>query len=401
MKVGISIIVKPEESLFKNGIIQNCLYAYDVIKNISFVDRVTLLQISLPDQVDLDSISFLKEYDKVYWYDDNLDFIREEFDVIITLGGIPSTIQTLDYKSNRKNRLVAYKGGNEFVNKIETIIYSGISAWPNVLEKLTLADIPRGFDEVWMVPQQEFNNKEYFEIRYSAPVKSTPFLWDPKFIEQRANIVDPDGGCLFSNKEFDSWTFACFEPNMSILKNLIPPIYAAEAAYSMIENKDDIESFMFTNAAGLTTNKKLIKTVKDLKIYKDKKTSFEARYGVVDILHRYAHGVISHQWGNALNYAYLDVCYFGYPLIHNGHLCADLGYYYEEWKIKQAGKRIVEAVNHHKEDKDYMIKQRDILKRYSPSNEDVIQQYALLLSNLFEKNEIEEANYNWKSNLLE
>jgi hypothetical protein len=27
--------------------------------------------------------------------------------------------------------------------------------------------------------------------------------------------------------------------------------------------------------------------------------------------------VLSHQWGNALNYLYLDAMYAGYPVVHN------------------------------------------------------------------------------------
>ena len=103
MKVGISIIVKPEESLFKNGIIQNCLYAYDVIKNISFVDRVTLLQISLPDQVDLDSISFLKEYDKDidYIYLDAFDYDHGRHSKIRKELNIPDKYIFLHYRYER------------------------------------------------------------------------------------------------------------------------------------------------------------------------------------------------------------------------------------------------------------------------------------------------------------
>lgn len=401
MKVGITIVVKPKDSLWKNGIIQNCLYFYETINNISTVDKVCLLQLSSPDYLNKEDVDFLKDFELEFWHDNNLDYIKEEFDVIVTLGGIPTTKQVSHYKTNLKNRLVAYKGGNEFVNRIEGVIYGDLVGWPNILKDKTPAEKPIGYDEVWMVPQQEFNNKEYFELHYECDSRVTPFLWSPKFIEGRAKEIDPEGMCLFSNKDFDSWTFSCFEPNMSILKNMMPPIYAAEHAYRCIEDKDKISRFMFTNASGHTKDKTLIHIVKDLQLFKDKKITFEARYSTVDFLQRYTNGVISHQWGNALNYAYLDICYLGYPLVHNAHLCSDIGYYYEGWKVKEAGSLILEVIRNHKNDTSYIDKQRSILKRYEPSNTSIINQYELLLNNLFEKNEINATSYNWKNNLLE
>ena len=121
MNVAITIVVKENESLWKNGIIQNCLYAYDAFSNIPSVDKITLLQLAPPERVDLETIDFLKDYNIMCWYDGSQDFIRNEFDVIVTLGGIPAAKHVLDYKTNPNNRLVAYKGGNEI--KLREKIY--------------------------------------------------------------------------------------------------------------------------------------------------------------------------------------------------------------------------------------------------------------------------------------
>ncbi|MGF6856516.1 DUF2827 family protein [Paraburkholderia sp. CI3] len=45
--------------------------------------------------------------------------------------------------------------------------------------------------------------------------------------------------------------------------------------------------------------------------------------------------VISHQLENPLNYFYLEVRWQGYPLVHNAHLCADLGYYYRDNDVEE------------------------------------------------------------------
>lgn len=402
MKIAITIVVKENESIWKNGIIQNCIYAYDTFSNISSIESVVFLQMSHPSQVDLSKVYFLEGYEYDYWYDSNLEKIQNEFDVIVTLGGIPPKEYVEHFKQNTNNKLVAYKGGNEIIAKIEGIIYGNVAGWPNLLNNKIISSKPLAlYDEVWMVPQQEFHNKDFFEIQYSCKSRSVPFLWDSKFVDRRALEIDQEGLCLFDNKEFDTWNFVCFEPNMSILKNMIPPIYIAEHAYSKLNNKDKLNAFMFTNAAGLKDNKSLISIVKDLSIYKEKKIFFEARYSMVDMLHKHTHGVISHQWGNPLNYAYLDACHLGYPLIHNASLCKDIGYYYEDWNLKQASDLLIDVIQNHKQDKNYMLNQREILKRYSPNRKDVIDQYEMLFNNLFNKNRIDEMRYNWKTNLLE
>jgi hypothetical protein len=48
--------------------------------------------------------------------------------------------------------------------------------------------------------------------------------------------------------------------------------------------------------------------------------------------------VISHQMENPLNYFYLEVCWQGYPLVHNASLCDDLGYYYRDNDAEAASK---------------------------------------------------------------
>jgi hypothetical protein len=127
---------------------------------------------------------------------------------------------------------------------------------------------------------------------------------------------------------------------------------------------------------------------------------FDSRYNIAHVLVNFADLVICNQWGNALNYAYLDVVYFGTPLVHNAHLCKDIGYYYEDFKLKDAGDLILKAIEERKSDKDYTTRHREILKRYTIENEEMISQYELLLNNLFEKNEIDGKKYDWQTNLL-
>ena len=141
------------------------------------------------------------------------------------------------------------------------------------------------------------------------------------------------------------------EPNTSILKNMMPIIHSMEWAYK--QSKDLFKSFNVTNAKEFLDNPILITIGKVLEINKDKKLVFDRRWPISNLLGLRADMVVSHQWGNPLNYAYLDVVYFGYPLIHNAHLCQDIGYYYSDFNLKEAGDLIVQVARTHKENKEY------------------------------------------------
>ena len=63
-----------------------------------------------------------------------------------------------------------------------------------------------------------------------------------------------------------------------------------------------------------------------LDIVRNNKTTFENRFPMAWFLCEHTDVVLSHQWENPLNYAYLDAVYMGYPLVHNAHLFKNGGF---------------------------------------------------------------------------
>lgn len=58
----------------------------------------------------------------------------------------------------------------------------------------------RSIDEVWYVPQQGYQNHEYYRVTHKVArdkVKPVPFIWDPMFIDAVDNLygntVDENG----------------------------------------------------------------------------------------------------------------------------------------------------------------------------------------------------------------
>lgn len=404
MKIGITGGFKPNDTIWKNGIAQNTLMLYDALDAIDIVDKVCIFNIN-PEDIDITVDTYLQGYNLVNMNSNNINQIRDEYDVLITLAAIPPVDWMDIFKQKESNKIIFYKGGNSFINQIEMVLYGQFKGWPNVdLSSKKLQENYLKVDEIWMVPQQEFHNKDYFEITYRTTSRVVPFVWSPKFIEDAAHHIKqqyPDLEPLFDNKKIDRWRAVSFEPNMSVLKNMMPIINYVEFAYRNMskEQKSKFEKLIITNAAGHRSNKELLHSISYMDLVKDGKAALDGRYPIVYILSKFTEMVVSHQWGNALNYAYLDACYFGIPLIHNAHLCQDLGYYYEDWNLKKAGSLIVKVMEERIYDTEYTERQRSILDRYTIKNIDMLESYKKLLLNLWSKDFID-SKYNWKTNSI-
>ena len=126
------------------------------------------------------------------------------------------------------------------------------------------------------------------------------------------------------------------------------------------------------------------------------------RYPIHYILAKFADIIISHQWENPLNYAYLDVMYLQFPLIHNARMIKDAGYYYPDFEIHK-GADMLEWVmdNHDKNIDEYNAKNEEVMSRYTVYNDGLLDTYSKLLDNLMagENKHNLSLKYNWKTNL--
>lgn len=399
MTVGITI--KSDTALFANGLGQNAMFLYDILKEIDIIDELCLVVFERSfDSEKLSNTKHFKNYDVVHWHE-NVDNI----DVLIVVGVKPSDLDIKRFKARDNTKAVSLQGGNNLILSTEDLLFERKwgDADKEIKKSIAYPEIRGLYDEIWMVPQQEYHNKDYFEITYDCPAVSTPFIWSPKFIEDHAKELKrvlPDFKILFQDsKDFEQWRVASIEPNTSILKNLMPIIHSMEWAY--LKEKELFKLFNITNAKEYLNHPILNRIGTVLEINKDKKLVFDARWPISNLLGRLTDMVVSNQWGNPLNYAYLDVVYFGYPLIHNAHLCQDIGYYYPDFELKKAGDLIVHAAKTHKDNLEYMDRNRNIIKRYTVENKAMIEQYKNLIEGLFDADKKPKGKYNWKTNLIE
>jgi hypothetical protein len=321
IKIGITIDIPNNlKSFYSNGIRQNVLYFFELLKNMNY--DVTLILSSNYENV-LETIDFYK-----YNYIKLENIFNEEFDIIFSFGfSLPSNV--IDILKKMGVKIVAYFCGNSYIIDSEKILY-------NQHTDRTISYINTEinvYEQIWSIPQMYKQNKYYWEIIHKTKCIEVPFIWSPNsinFIKKILNI-DSEEKILYK-KKYNK--IAVFEPNLSLMKWSLPCILISELTHRKYKN---IEHLYITNI-------ELDKKPEDMKInnfnntefnnlckcfdlFHNKKISAEKRYVTLDFMSNFADIAISHQWENPLNYLYLDLAWMGWPILHNAHLCKDVGYY--------------------------------------------------------------------------
>jgi hypothetical protein len=160
------------------------------------------------------------------------------------------------------------------------------------------------------------------------------------------------------------------------------PALIAELVYR--QRPENIAILQVTNAEQIARESlEFISLMNQLDIVRDRKAVFLGRHETPVFLAESTDIVISHQLENPLNYFYLEVCWQGYPLVHNAHLCADLGYYYHGNDVDEGARRVIEAIETHDAHASwYRERQRTEIARYLPESPQLVATYGALLDDL-------------------
>ena len=398
MKIGITIGLNTEhESLWINGIKLNALYLAN-----------TLLNIGGHEVWILDTSNKVSDLTKVSWDTNKFKIFKfvdkwKEIDLLITLGtSIPEHYATAIKKNNPNAKIVKYQCGNNYVIDMERVLFGdpeapGVPSWD------------KGHDQTWMIPQQEHHNKEYFELIYRhnpEDVKVVPFVWDPMFIDENSRILKSYGKKWpeYKPRPVSEKKISVMEPNLNVVKYALIPIMIVEAFFRKF-GEGSFKQLYVGSGNKLLKNKYFMGMIKNLDAVNraNPLMKFISRYPVATFLAEETDVVLAHQWGNPLNYSYLDAIHFGYPVVHNAEFIKDAGYYYKDFEIFDGMKQLDKAINEHDNNiEEYKISNQKVLYRYLSTNPDVVDTYRKLIENLWDPNKHDLSyKYNWKTNTYE
>ena len=365
-KIGITLsFPKDESGLFVNGIKQNALFFYKLLINIDKYDIYFIV-----DKKSIECETYLHEMKYKYIH---YDYVQtENFNIIFSFGFWLSTTSYLVLKQiGTKN--IFYNCGNLYISDSENCLFSKKD------EDFPIYNRFRYFDECWNIPQMENTNHFYLKTLLRCDkIIEVPFIWSPELIDNEKNKYV---------KRSEPKSIAIFEPNISIMKWSFPAILICENAYrdNVITNK--IKNVYVTNIVKNTEcdTKFNINTfnniVKCLDLKKDGKITAESRHNSLFIMANYADIAVSHTWENYLNYLYFDIAWMGWPVVHNGKLCRDIGYYYDEFNYEMGGNVLKDVILNHDEVVDeYLLRNRLHMQKYLPTNKELKKHYENLIT---------------------
>ncbi|MDM0039027.1 DUF2827 domain-containing protein [Variovorax sp. J22G21] len=369
LRVGITIGLHHEaETLWNNGIKQNAVFLAEALKHCPAVASVVLVNTTaIP-------ITPALPWDQTRWPTVPFESAKDSVDVLIELGGQIGPEQT-DYLKRRGTRLVSYCCGCEYVSAMESMLFNKPLWGQNLF-------VNRRYDDIWMVPQVANISQPYFEVLRRAEARPVPFVWSPVFLDERtrdlphAGIYHPHAGPR---------RLSVMEPNINVVKFCLYPVFIAELAYRT--RPEAIAQLQVTNAERpAKESMEFITLMNQLDLIRDHKAVFLGRHETPVFLAQNTDIVVSHQWENPLNYFYLETCWQGYALVHNAHLCADLGYYYPGNDVAGGSARLLEAIDTHDAQAEaYRERQRGLIGRYLPGNAAATEAYNTLLLGLMQR----------------
>jgi hypothetical protein len=377
IKIGITLDI-PEDynGFFSNGLRLNVLFFAELLLNIGY-DVYFIVK-----KIQIDKLKNYVNYKNAF-YDTRFNIISENviftfgFDIIFIMG---YSLEDFILKTLKimKVKLILYVCGYEYV--IDYNNFEKNDTFPTFRHQKNLFPI---FDQVWCIPQQTYMNQYYLQTYYRSEVIEVPFIWCHHFLTNyEKNILNKS--LLYKKKE-NNKKIAIFEPNLNIQKWFLPAFLVCENTYRILEHKENIKHIYITNVVPTLNVLKIETLLGNLDLFNDKIISVENRFNTLEFMKENADIAVSHQWELNLNYLYLDLAWWGWPIVHNANLCKDVGYYYEGFNFEMGGKVLKDVISDHDDHiEEYILNNRKAIDRYLPSNIDLQNSYKTLIEKLYE-----------------
>ena len=370
LRVGVSIFVrKGEQSVWENGIYQNCIFLVMLLMRSPLVGA-TYLVAGGGDGEPADAKKFLAD-SPVPLID--MNDAAATLDVMIEMSAQLDGSWVAAFRE-RGGKIVSMRVGNDYVIDIERMIFDRPHG-------LLISGAP--YHAVWTLAEYERTCVSYFRSTFRAPVRVVPHLWSPLVLEREAEKLPP-GSRFGYQPGRKRWRAGIFEPNICMVKTSFMPMLCCEAAHRA--DPDMLEHVWVYNTFDLKEHVSFNGFARSLDIVKHGLASFEGRYPFCQVVAADVDVIVSHHWENAQNYVYYEALYGGYPLIHNSHLIGDCGYRYYDFDCEEGGRALQQAFAEHDTNLDaYRRTANAFLHGLDPENEANIRAYSNAIAMLYER----------------
>jgi hypothetical protein len=369
LRVGVSIFIrKGEQSLWENGVYQNCLFLVMLLMRSPRVAS-TVLVAGGGDGGPADAAQFLAD-SPVPIID--MATAAQELDLMIEMSAQLGREWVVAFRE-RGGKIVSMRVGNDYVIDIERMVF-------NKPQGMLVTSAP--YHEVWTLPEYEASCKPYFESVFRAPVRLMPHLWSPMVLERALGRAG-DGKKRFAYEPGRKrWRVAIFEPNICMVKTSFIPMLGCEAAHRAQPRL--IDKISVYNSFHLKDKPLFVGFAQSLDIVRHGLASFEGRFPVYQVMPGSIDCVFAHHWENAQNYLYYEALYGGYPLVHNSHLIGNCGYRYQGFDCEEGGLALRCAFAEHDANlTTYREEARQLIARLDPENEDNVRLYTAAIEGLY------------------
>lgn len=350
MKIGITLDMSA--AFWVNGMQQNIVFLHSLLKSIGH--DCMYITYKKP-------MFALKMDHKGIMLNDLLQDRNEKLDILIVAGFdlLPEMYNEL-MSRNKDLKVVLIHFGNKLMDDIHYGICNTST------QKMPLKT-PYYLSQIWTSPQHEFS-KEYIKTYYNFDnVITTPFIWDPFFVQEKISELKKKGLSPFYS-EGKKGKVCIFEPNISHVKNCIIPLSICERFNQKFPNKLNTVSCFSSEKVRETSY--FLRLMNRSSIVQNINCHFNNRWSSLDALSKFGSTVISHQYDNNLNYAYFEALYLGLPLIHNSEAMQEVGYFYPKFDVKMGANQLYSSfINHDKVEKEYMQQSREFLNKFNIHNQ--------------------------------
>jgi hypothetical protein len=369
LRVGVSIYVrKGEQSVWENGIYQNCIFMVVLLLRSPLVEA-TYLVAGGGDGEPADAKNFLAD-SPVPLID--MNEAASMLDVMIEMSAQLAREWVVAFRE-RGGKIVSMRVGNDYALDIERMVFDKSHG-------LLITGAP--YHEVWTLPEYETTCVPYFGSTFRCPVRVMPHLWSPLILQREAARL-PEGMSFGYRPGRRRWRAGIFEPNICMVKTSFIPLLACEAAHR--GNPDMLEHVWVYNTFHMKEHVSFSGFAHSLDIVRHGLTSFEGRFPFCRAVSVDVDVVVSHHWENAQNYVYYEALYGGYPLVHNSHLIGSCGYRYHEFDCEECGRALQTAYAEHDTNFDaYQHNAQAFLAQLDPESEANVQIYSNAIAALYE-----------------